>query len=220
MKGEVRFNSLKELRIDQTGDNRSIEGYAALYNSPTDLGGYREVIKPGAFTRAIQEKQDVRALINHDPNMVLGRSTAGTLQLSEDEKGLKFRVEMPDTTYARDLMESMSRGDINQCSFGFEVVDQSWTNTNTDPSYASVDDNGNVMVRELRDMNLSDVSCVTYPAYPETSVGLRSLFNAIGEPPVEAAHAPTIVETFDAEKEQMRMRLELANRGIPRHSQT
>lgn len=181
-KQEFRYTTLKEVRVDQTDGKRTIEGYAALFNTPTDLGGFREVIIPGAFSRALKEQQDVRALINHDPNMVLGRTASGTLELTQDEKGLKFRVQMPDTTYAHDLMESMSRGDINQCSFGFMAVDQNWTDSMANPAYADADDNGQrVVVRELKDMDLLDVSPVTYPAYPETSVGLRSLLNLYTE---------------------------------------
>src|SRR6266700_2864691 len=104
------------------GKPTRLEGYAAVFNKFSEnLGGFKEKIAPGAFSRAITEKQDVRALFNHDPNFVLGRTASGTLDLSEDDKGLMFSCEMPDTTVARDLMALVERGDVNQCSFGFIV---------------------------------------------------------------------------------------------------
>jgi HK97 family phage prohead protease len=158
-----------ELRTERSEGKNTISGYAAKYNTKSDdLGGFRETIKPGAFTRAIKEKQDVRMLINHDPNMVLGRTASGTLKLSEDSTGLRFRCDMPDTSYARDLMESVDRGDISQCSFGFMTKRQAWTEgTNDDGEQESV--------RELHDVDLFDTSAVTYPAYPDTEVYSRSL---------------------------------------------
>jgi len=171
------FRSLKarELRAETASDGkRYLNGYAALYNSLSDdLGwGMRERIIPGAFTRALTEKQDVRHLINHDPNLVLGRTKAGTTELSEDGKGLKFRTLMPDCGYANDLFESVSRGDIDECSFGFMAVRTAWIEE-PDPD----DEKVQRTVRELHDVDLFDVSTVTYPAYPGTSTTVeRSLF--------------------------------------------
>jgi len=158
--------TISEFRAESEGEKNFISGYASVYDQPTDKLFFREVVKPGAFTRALQEKQDVRALFNHDPSAILGRSTAGTLSLSEDKKGLKFRVEMPDTTYGRDVMTSIKRGDISQCSFGFRAVKQAWV-TSQDPNDAAK----TISTRELRDVDLGDVSPVTYPAYDGTSVG-------------------------------------------------
>jgi HK97 family phage prohead protease len=155
-----------EFRAETEGDKNFITGYAAVYNQPTDKMGFREVVKPGAFTRALKEKQDVRVLFNHDPSAILGRSTSGTATLSEDNKGLKFRCEMPDTTTGRDVMTSIKRGDISQCSFGFRAVKQAWVNS-TDPN----DKTKMIATRELHDVDLGDVSPVTYPAYDGTSVG-------------------------------------------------
>jgi HK97 family phage prohead protease len=151
------------------------EGYAAVFNSYSgDLGGFREMISPGAFTRAIREKQDVRCLLNHDPNYVLGRSKSGTLELAQDSRGLHFRCELGGQQYARDLRESMDRGDIDSCSFSFSVVPggDDW----------SEDEENSVRfaARHVRDVNLFDVSCVTYPAYTDTScqVSERTLVEA------------------------------------------
>jgi HK97 family phage prohead protease len=167
-KREFRFVNA-ELRTERSGDKRKLTGYAAKYNTKSeDLGGFRETIKPGAFTRAISEKQDVRFLINHDPNLVLGRTTSGTLQLNEDTTGLHFSCDMPDTTYARDLMESVDRGDISQCSFGFMTRKQAWVDDTDEDGETS-------SIRELHDLDLFDTSAVTYPAYPDTEVHGRSL---------------------------------------------
>lgn len=156
MKREARFISHAELRTTSDGQ---ITGYAAVFNSLSeDLGGFRERIIPGAFRRTIKTA-DVRALINHDPNLVLGRTSAGTLTLEEDANGLKFACKMPAISYASDLMVSIRRGDISQCSFGFSMVEDRW--------------NGDI--RELVDVDLFDVSAVTYPAYPDTSVQAREL---------------------------------------------
>ena len=153
-----------EVRADPGGDGegRKFVGYAALFNTPADIAGvFREQIAPGAFAEAIG-RDDVRALVNHDANMVLGRSTAGTLRLSEDERGLRVEIDVPDTQAARDLGISMERGDISQMSFGFRATREEFTDE--EPP-----------LRTIREAELFDVSVVTYPAYEETEVGLRSL---------------------------------------------
>ncbi len=151
-----------EIRSHEDGDKRTIVGHAAVFNTLSeDLGGFREKIAPGAFKKAI-EKDDVRALLNHDPNIILGRNTAGTLRLKEDKKGLAIELDPPDTAAGRDLMVSMERGDITQMSFGFRTIVQEWDES----------DQNNV-VRTLREVDLFDVSPVVFPAYPETDVALR-----------------------------------------------
>src|SRR5262249_28158590 len=131
-----------------------------------DLGGFREQIAPGAFLEAL-EKDDVRALFNHDPNFVLGRTASKTCRLSEDQRGLAFECDLPDTQMVRDLaMAPISRGDISQMAFQFSVRPngQDWAK----------DDEGRV-VRTLKKVRLFDVSPVTYPAYPATDVAVREL---------------------------------------------
>lgn len=155
---------LTEFRAEQEGDKKFLSGYAAVFNQPTEMMWFREVVKPGAFSRALQEKQDVRALINHDANLVLGRSKSGTLQLSEDSRGLKFRLELPNTTYAADALECIQRGDMDQCSFAFRAVKQTWIDEK-DPESGQM-----LTTRELNDVDLSDISVVVYPAYDGTSV--------------------------------------------------
>lgn len=161
MEKEIRVFNCK-VRASKKGDKRQIVGYAAVFNKMSeDLGGFREVIKPGTFKKTIQEA-DIRALFNHDPNYVLGRNKSGTLRLEENSKGLKVIIDPPKTHWADDLMESMSRGDITQMSFGFQTVKDSW-----------IEEEGKELLRELREVRLFDVSPVTYPAYPDTKVGLR-----------------------------------------------
>ena len=144
----------------------SIVGHAAVFNTLSEnLGGFRERIAPGAFTDSIQA-DDVRALFNHDPNFVLGRNKAGTLDMTEDDQGLAIRISPPDTTFARDLMVSMGRRDITQMSFGFTVMPdgQTWE-----------EDADGMVIRTLKKVRLFDVSPVTYPAYPQTDVAVREM---------------------------------------------
>ena len=106
-------------------EGRTVEGYASVFNSMSeDLGGFREIILPGAFKNALND--DVRALYNHDSNYLLARTTSGTLELKEDDKGLYYRFEMPNTSYGNDLLELYRRGDLTQSSFGFTVDKDSW----------------------------------------------------------------------------------------------
>jgi HK97 family phage prohead protease len=149
----------------------TIRGVAAVFNSISeDLGGFREQIAPGAFRSAIIEGCDVRALFNHDPSMILGRTKSKTLRLFETDQGLEFECDLPDTSYARDLMACMRRGDINQCSFGFQVDDggDTWQK-----------DAAGQWMRTLHVVSrLYDVSAVVYPAYPDTACAVRSLEKA------------------------------------------
>jgi HK97 family phage prohead protease len=165
MEREFRTTSA-ELRAEGNG---RLRGHAAVFDVEADLGGFLESIKPGAFARAIRERQDVRALLNHNTDLVLGRTAAGTLTLAEDQVGLLFDCTLPDTQVARDLRTSVARGDINECSFGFIPRKQTWSRTK--------DADGNpIDRRELVDLDLFDVSVVTYPAYSQTSVSARSLW--------------------------------------------
>jgi uncharacterized protein len=167
-KKETRFVQTVELRTEEREDSAPvIKGYAAVFNQWADIGGwFREKIKPGAFKKTIKEA-DVRALWNHDPNYVLGRNKADTLTLSEDEHGLAVEISPPDSQWAKDLLVSMKRGDINQMSFGFQVVKEEWNNDTNE--------------RELLELKLFDVSVVTFPAYDQTSAAVRSMFDLDGE---------------------------------------
>ena len=164
MDKETRNFPLTELRIEKRDDDsREVVGHASVFNSLSeDLGGFRETIAPGAFDDVLQD--DVRALFNHDPNMILARTKSGTLTLSVDERGLQYRFNAPDTTAGRDLMVSLERGDIDQSSFGFRVADDEWENRD-----------GQVVRTVLKFSRLFDVSPVTMPAYPDTDVAKREL---------------------------------------------
>jgi HK97 family phage prohead protease len=158
-----------EMRIDGQG---RIEGHAAVFNEwSQDLGGFRERVRRGAFTKTLGEA-DVRALFNHDANYVLGRNRAGTLELSQDDTGLYFRATPPDTTWVADLKVSVRRGDINQGSFGFEAVRDDWKQEKNEAGDWESE-------RELIEVKLFDVSIVTFPAYPQTAVGIRSLYHML-----------------------------------------
>lgn len=161
------------LRAEEVGAGRKAVGYAAVFDSWTVLGkgpGYevREVIRPGAFRNALAESHDVRALWNHDPNHLLGRTASGTLRLREDARGLRVAIDLPDTTMGRDVAESMARGDATQMSFAF--LPRAAGEATTTRRVGDLE----VVEIEIRDVDLFDVSIVTYPAYRDTSVSLRS----------------------------------------------
>jgi HK97 family phage prohead protease len=152
-----------ELRVSEDTDSPKITGYAALYNSLSeDLGGFREVILPGAFDEVISD--DVRALWNHDDSVVLGRTKSKTLRLWTDNIGLAYEITPPDTQSARDVVTLIKRGDIDGSSFGFLIGKDKW------------EERSGKAVRVISSFSkLYDVSPVTYPAYTDTQVALRSL---------------------------------------------
>ena len=160
---EIR--TVKEIRVEGAASGKpKISGYAAVFNSRSeDLGGFVEVIKPGAFARTLTDGADVRALVGHDSNQVIGRNKAGTLDVFEDDHGLKVEIDPPDTTVGRDIVESVRRGDIDSMSFGFIVETDSW---NTEDGQE---------VRTLEDVELLEVSVVAWPAYQDTEVAVRSM---------------------------------------------
>jgi hypothetical protein len=168
-----------EVRVSKDGDPPRIEGYAAVFNQPSEIlsdfftGSYREYVATGAFSKTLKDGADVRALLNHDPNFVLGRTRTNTLSLREDDKGLFYSVTPPDTQWARDLMAVMRRGDIDQSSFAFKAVKDRW-------SVGKTADGGDIDERWLLEAQLFDVSPVTYPAYPDSSSSVRSLFMSLG----------------------------------------
>jgi HK97 family phage prohead protease len=139
-----------------------IEGYFALYEQETELfKNTYEIISRGAFDNTI--KNDVRALWNHNTQYVLGRSKNGSLQLRADEKGLFGTIKLPKTQYAEDLYELVKRGDIDQCSFGFNILDEDLEELS----------NGGYRWR-MKDIDLHEISVVTFPAYENTTVHARS----------------------------------------------
>lgn len=170
-KREVRGASKGEVRAVRSADGKAItlEGYAAVYDVKSEpiYGSFYEIVRRGAFKRALAGEDDVRALFDHDSAMVLGRTKSKTLRLSDDAKGLKVAIDLPDTAMARDLAASIDRGDIDQMSFGFGTIQDRWSTEKT-PEGIYFD------VRELLEVELFDVSVVTYPAYTQTEIAVRS----------------------------------------------
>lgn len=151
----------------------TLEGYAAVFHAEGDEGteyelysapGFRatERIARGAFSRAIKEQDDVRALVNHEPDQLIGRTGAGTCRVEEDERGLRYSVDLPDTTVGRDTARLVARGDMSGSSFGFVVEQESWRET-------ELPDGTREAVRTVESVRLLDVGPVTYPAYSGTS---------------------------------------------------
>lgn len=173
-----------DIRFENNTEDEPLKlrGYAIVYNALSEpLYGdlFRERIKSGAFTKSLAQDDQV-CLWGHDTRYVLGRKSAGTLILREDEKGLYFEVELPNTTWARDLKESVNRGDIKQMSFGFKVKEDEW-----------IDDEDIIKeygmpIREVKEIVLHEISLVTFPAYPQTNVRDKNDIY-VPKPPIKIA---------------------------------
>lgn len=151
-----------EFMTREDGENLSIEGYFAVFNSNYDIGyGLSESIAPGAFDGTLSD--DVRALINHDTTLVLGRTAAHTLELRQDERGLWGRIAInPNDSDAMNLYNRVKRGDVNQCSFGFDILEEETEFRGDDEIHWTI-----------KAVKLYEVSCCTFPAYEETSIAAR-----------------------------------------------
>lgn len=183
-----------EIRTDEEKDNELYaEGYALVFNSwSEDLGGFVETIEPSALEGS--DLSDVRALFNHNADKVLARSTAGTLELETDDKGLKFRFKLPNTSYGKDVAENLRNGNINQCSFGFVLDDNG--------DSFDFDEKRSIYQRTLKKIkSVMDISLVTYPAYSSTSAApaLRSIDKIENE----------LVEQRQIQHEKEKLKLEL-----------
>ena len=155
-----------DISSDGIAGGNTLVGHAAVFNVEAVIAGmFRESIAPRAFRKSIKE-QDVRALFNHDPAHVLGRNKSGTLRLTEDDVGLSYEIDLPDTQTARDLWTLIDRGDITQSSFAFETVKE----LRTEPD---VDAGETLPLFVQKECRLWDVSPVTYPAYEQTDVSAR-----------------------------------------------
>jgi HK97 family phage prohead protease len=159
---ERRVFGLTEVRVtraDEGSGTLRFHGRPWVYGQTSeDMGGWQEIITPGAATRTLAANPDVRFLINHDPSQLLARTSSGTLRLSEDDDGGIADAEMANVSHARDLAEWVERGDMNQMSFGFWITSDSWS--------------GNLHQVNEFDVDGGDVSAVTFPAYPQTSAEL------------------------------------------------
>lgn len=174
-----------EFTTREDGEELTIEGYFAVFNSNYDIApGMSESVAPGAFSETLAG--DVRALVNHDTTLVLGRTTAHTLELREDAHGLWGKIAInPKDGDAMNLYERVKRGDVNQCSFGFDILDEE----------SAISDNGDIHWT-IKKVELYEVSCCTFPAYESTNISARS------------AERDRLVErTAAAWKERMKARL-------------
>jgi uncharacterized protein len=162
---ERRFVELTGVSVRAADGKRTLSGHAAVFDKlSVKMMGFREYIRKGAFTESIAQ-DDIRALWNHDSNLVLGRNKSGTLRLKEDAKGLAVEIDLPDTQAGRDAQVSIDRGDVTQMSFAFR------TKTGGDNWFEEDGEDR----RELLAAQLFEVSPVTFPAYPDTDVSLKGL---------------------------------------------
>lgn len=170
-KREFRYLSTHDVRAEVAeGDERRLCGVIPYGQQSADLGGFVEVIAPGAFSKSLDG--DIVALRDHDPKLLLGRTKSGTLKFSDEADGLHYTIDLPSTTQANDLLESVRRGDLDSTSFGFFTLRDDWNNS------------PDGTVRTLLDVQLFEVSPCSFPAYPTSSVSTRSLFpDGAVEPP-------------------------------------
>lgn len=154
-----------EYRAAEAGKPAVLRGYAAVFNKPSqDLGGFVEVIRKGAFTGSLSDGSDVLALVGHDLDEILARTSAGNLSLTEDDTGLFVEITLANTTTAEDLAENVRVKNIKGMSFGFVTKKDAWT----------MGQNGQPDLRELIDVELIEVSATANPAYLATSVDIAS----------------------------------------------
>jgi HK97 family phage prohead protease len=161
---EVRYFKSPVTFREEGDEGGEIEGVAAIVNKRADLGWYDEMIMPGAFDDVLRD--DVRALMNHDSNRILARTSSGTLTIGLNDNGdLTYRYKTPNRSYAKDLEDAIKTGDVDQSSFAFRVKEEAW-------EYS--EDNSNDLRKIVKVERLYDVSPVTFPAYQDTSVAKRS----------------------------------------------
>ena len=162
---EVRTNSV-DFEVRAEGDGMSFTGYASVFNSPSeDLGGFIEYVAPGAFRRSLQSRNEVKLLWNHDAGEPLASLRGGTMQLVEDDRGLKVTAQLPNTTRGRDVAELLRTKVIDSMSFGFNVIKDSWS--------------ADGKTRTLESVRLFEASIVSFAAYPATTATVRSTDQAI-----------------------------------------
>lgn len=167
---ERRMTPAGEIRVESRADGgKMIVGYGAVFHREGDAGteyqlwrDIKERVAPSAFDRALSEKHDARGLFNHDPNMLLGRVSAGTMRLSKDAKGLRYEIDIPDSPPGATVTTAISRKDLTGSSFSFRVVKESW------------EEREDFSIRTIEDVDLFDTGPVTFPAYDATTTGIRS----------------------------------------------
>jgi uncharacterized protein len=149
------------LEVRESNGVKKLSGYAVVFNSPADIGGqFTESVAPGSFTRTLQDDDQV-ILRDHQSEILLGRRSAGTLKLSQDEIGLAFSVTLPSTSNGDDAYENVRLGNLKGCSFGFIVRDDDWTQNS-----------GGSLSRVIKDVQLFEITLTAFPAYDATSVAI------------------------------------------------
>ena len=194
MKRERRFIPVDDIEVRADGDAPVIEGYAARFNKWADIGGmFRERIAAGAFADTIAD-DDIRALFNHDPNFVLGRTSNGSLRLNEDNKGLFMENTPPGTQAANDVIALIDRRDVTGQSFGFSVQEEKWQTKEIDGTPTEH--------RTITKARLYDVGPVTYPAYEITDVSTRSFEEVYEARMADIKEEPSDSVENDEEREE------------------
>lgn len=189
---ERRTCRFGEIRTVMDGKTPKIVGHAIVFDSLSeDLGGFRECVKDDVIIHG----GDVHALLNHNPDFVLGRSTNGTLRYWKDSQGLAVEINPPATQWAKDLLVSIGRGDVSQMSFGFRCIADEWSRQDGH------------QVRTLKEIELYDVSPVTYPAYPETDLAARRRAASMGS----RSAGPTDTKTLNRRLKTRALELEMSN---------
>lgn len=180
---EIEFRAFApdDVEMRAEGDGMSFSGRAIVYNSPSLPLPFTERILPGAATRSLKARNEIKALIGHDPNLVIGSTRAGTLRLSEDDRGVMADIDLPETSYGRDLSVSIARRDITSMSFGFTVVKDKWNDDYTE--------------RTISELRVHEVSVVAMPAYPSTTALVRAVPRLAHRTGLEA---DALAEAFDA----------------------
>jgi Escherichia/Staphylococcus phage prohead protease len=184
---ETRVLPGLELRVGG-GARPRLVGWAAKFNADSlDLGGFIEVIRPGAFTRTLATGTDVRAFVEHNAAMIIGRRGNGSLIIGEDADGLHVEIRPADTQAGRDVIENVRVGNLDAMSFAFRVA----------PDGATWDLKAQPPLRELRDVDLLEVSVVSLPAYPATEVAVRSLTAARSDQAARYPRGRTVAERLE-----------------------
>lgn len=179
---ETRMVEGVELRVESRGVSPVIRGYAIVFNRLSEvLGFFREQIAPEAVTRTLADRVDLRALVDHEPRNILGRLSAGTLRVQPDARGLAIEIDPPQTTVGQDIVESIRRRDVTGMSFSFRALKDTW------------DESVNPPVRTVVDMLMREVSVVTFPAYPDTEVAMRSLRSHVAAHGAHRVGRPALV---------------------------
>jgi len=196
VRGHKAIVEKREFRMESAEyEGQTIRGYAAVYNSDSEwMGGFYEQIAPGAFDGVMEN--DVRAYFNHDENLLLGRVSSGTLRIGSDSRGLYYEVDLPNTSYANDLVELMKRGDVNQSSFAFLIERDRWEERDG-KTYRIIE----------KVSRLLDVSPVSQPAYPDATSELMMRNNTPESEGAEVEVKAEVEEITDVEIFEYKLKL-------------